>query len=196
MERLSNLRKKSAFNAYNLAAIHLPPEAFVNREVMLRKLLDPRPDDLDYFKGARKYIGRLAVDPGIWNGPYLIDYGGEFQLVPDRPVLEIHLPPVRSSTPFLDIKDSFAGVADFMIRINFKPDFVFGFTYERLARAARIAGFRQSDIPVPHDKSKTIAEMYEVYKNKGLVKGEMGEVRAIYQSYIDFMNRFGFTNNT
>ncbi len=179
----------SGVNAY---LRHSSLEQVVEHEDILDFICDPFPNNPERYKGFRlKNLGVLAIEFYGWDGDHLVDSESGFELKPGSSVVEIHLPaPKSKERQFTQVTSSFEMLARFMQIHDIFPEYIIGFTYDRIASASRRMGFKESVIDVPEHKHKVIEDMYEIYRKKGLVSGEMGGTKFIYQSRSDFLERF------
>ena len=118
-------------------------------------------------------------------------------LEPHHPILQLHmhnaLEVQNDREILLQFRQGFPEVAKHTLSNNFRPESVFGLTYERLAKGAALFGFRRfaiDEAQLPPGEIEIINEGYS--KTRDCAEGRpMGPINLCYQPFERFIARFG-----
>ena len=118
-------------------------------------------------------------------------------LEPHHPIFQLHmhnaLEVQNDREILLQFRQGFPEVAKHAQSNNFRPESVFGLTYERLAKGAVLFGFKRfaiDETQLPPGEIEIINEGYS--KTRDYAEGRpMGPINLCYQTFERFIARFG-----
>ncbi len=158
-------------------------------------------DDPNIFNKDLKILGLFEVAES-YSHIGVTDSKSGFKLMPEDKVIHLGLLPIEFSQNRMVLRrkeilekavHSLGLISKYIKTHNLQANYIVGITYDTMAKIATQLGFEIADgqVILPENLRNKLEQQYNVMTPRGWRGRPLGDLRVIYQSREDFLDRWG-----